>query len=475
MQTSSNKLFGLGLTGLGLLGFSGCGKQSSVPPNFIIILVDDLGSQDVGVYGQKYIETPNIDRLAAEGMIWTNAYSSCPVCSPTRVALLTGKNQARVGFTGHITAIGRHRYPENSRIIPPNDLMDLPHDEVILPRALKPAGYTSISIGKWHVGREGHWPVDLGFDENVGGWTHGSPPSFFYPYVREDSPWNPSIPTLEGGEPGEYLTDRETNEAIKFIKKNKDRQFLVYLPHYAVHTPLEAPHELIDKYEPLVEGTKIDPVYAAMVERVDWNVGRIMQTLEELDLSDNTVVIFTSDNGALKETGGRSVADLSPFRSGKGNLYEGGIRVPLIMRWPGHITPGTVSENPAISEDIYATVVDIAGHRAEPNTPLDGRSLVNDFKGTLSDTTIKVRWYYPHYSPHGNKPGAAIRSGDYKLLEFYDPPLIELYNLRDDIGETNDLSELLPEVKEELLYDLHEWLKNTSAILHTLNPEYKPE
>lgn len=473
MNKYSKNAFGLGITTLGLLSFTSCSEQQSEQPNFLIILVDDLGYTDLGVYGQEYIETPNIDRLAAYGMMWTNAYSSCPVSSPTRVALLTGKNQARVGFTGHITAIGRHRHPKNSRIIPPDDLMDLPHDEVILPRALKPAGYKSISIGKWHVGREGHWPTDMGFDENFGGWTHGSPPDFFYPYERPGSEWNPSIPTIEGGEPGEYLTDRETDEAIKFIRRNKNAPFLVYLPHYAVHTPIQAPQELIDKYEPIVKGTVIDPVYAAMVERVDQNVGRLMGTLDDLDLTDNTVVIFTSDNGSIREWQGRPLSDLSPFREEKGHLYEGGIRVPLIIRWPGHIEPGLVSNNPAISEDIYATIVDIAGGKAQPNSPLDGRSLVNDFDGSRSDTIINLHWYYPHYSPRGNQPGAAIRSGDYKLIEFYDPPVIELYNLREDIGETNNLSESLPDTRDQLLNDLHAWLRSLSPVMHTMNPDYE--
>ena len=225
-----------------LIGVVSCttNKEKSLP-NFVILLIDDLGAMDVGCYGQKYIESPNIDRLASEGMRWRNAYSSCPVCSPTRVAILTGRNPARVHFTGHITAIGRHRYPENGRIIPPQDLMHIPLEETTLAEALKPLGYTSASIGKWHVGEEGYWPLDQGFDINIGGWTHGSPPSHFYPYKDPNKEWNPSIPTLSGGTEGEYLTDRLTDEAMAFIKANKDRPFLVYLPYYAVHTPLEAP------------------------------------------------------------------------------------------------------------------------------------------------------------------------------------------------------------------------------------------
>ncbi len=470
MKTFSITTIGLGLIILGLMGLSSCNDTEPEQPNFLIFLIDDLGSQDVGCYGQEYIRTPNIDCLAEQGMKWTNAYSSCPVCSPTRVAILTGKNGARVHFTGHITRIGRHRHPENSRIIPPDDLMDIPHDEVILPEALKPAGYASISIGKWHVGHEGYWPTNQGFDENIAGWTQGMPPSHFYPYENPDQPWNAAIPTLKGGKPGEYLTDRLTNEAIKFIKKNKNKPFLVYLSHYAVHLPLQAPEKLIEKYKPIIEGTKIDPVYAAMVESVDRNIGRVLETLDELGLSDNTVIIFASDNGALE-----TITDNSPFRRGKGHLYEGGLRVPLIIRWPGHIEPGSINENPTISSDIYATIVDIVGNKAEPGSPIDGRSLVNDFKGETADTNIDLHWYYPHYTPQGNMPGAAIRSGDYKLIEFYDPPKVKLYNLSNDIGETCDLSDSLPEVKEELLDNLHTWLIRMDPIMHTMNPEYKPE
>lgn len=459
----------LGLAFLSFLIMPSCGNKASEQPNFIIFLIDDLGVRDLGCYGQQYIETSNIDRLAEQGIKWTNAYSSCPVCSPTRAALLTGKNQARIHFTGHITRIERHRYPDHSRIIPPDDLMYVPLKEVVLSEALKPAGYVSASIGKWNVGGEGFWPADQGFDVNVAGWTHGMPPDYFYPYENPDEPWNAAIPTLKGGKPGEYLTDRLTDEAIQFIKKNKNKPFLLYLSHYAVHLPLQAPEQLIEKYRPIVEGTGIDPVYAAMVESVDKSVGRVLETIDRLGLTDQTVVIFASDNGALE-----TVTDNSPFRLGKGHLYEGGLRVPFIMRWPGHIGPGSVSDNPVISTDIYATIVDIAGDRAMPGSPLDGRSLVSDFSGGTSNNDIDLYWYYPHYSPKGNHPGAAIRSGDFKLIEFYDPEKVELYDLSNDIGETRDLSDSLPGIKEKLLENLHAWLESMDPIMHTLNPDYDP-
>lgn len=441
-----------------------CDEGIDSPPNFLIILIDDLGSQDLGCYGQQYIQTPNMDALAKQGMRWTNAYSAAPVCSPSRAVLLTGKSTAKVHFTGHITAIGRHRYPEHGRIIPPADLMYLPHKEVLIPEALKPLGYKSISIGKWHVGHEGYFPTDQGFDINIAGWTHGSPPSHFYPY-QSDKEWNASIPTLHGGDEGEYLTDRLTDEAIKFIEENKNNPFLVYLTHYAVHTPLEAPKPLVKKYKTLLKGTKIDPVYAAMVESVDRNLGRLLTRLQELNLDENTVVIFASDNGAVEST-----SDNTPFRKGKGYLYEGGIRVPYIMRWPGHITGGTVSDNLTISQDIFTTIVNIAGANAQMNPSVDGRSLVPDFR--MEEHNPDLYWYYPHYSPQAKSPGAAIRSGAYKLIQFYDPEKVELYNLDDDIGEINDLSETMPEKVKELSAKLENWLDEMGTIRHTMNPEY---
>ena len=464
MSTNKNNIGVFAILGLVLLFIVilvSCDRDNNRSPNFLVILVDDLGARDVGCYGQKLMETPNIDRLASQGMRWTNAYSSCPVCSPTRVALLTGRNQARVHFTGHITSIGRHRHPKNSRIIPPADLMDLPLEEEIIPEALKSSGYVSISIGKWHVGGEGHWPIDMGFDMNIAGWTHGSPPSHFYPYENPRNEWNSAIPTLNGGETGEYLADRLTDEAIKFINDHKDSPFLAYLPYYAVHTPLEAPVDLVEKYRSMLQNTSINPIYAAMVENLDDNVGRLMQVLEDNYLTDNTVLIFTSDNGALE-----SVTDNSPYRRGKGHTYEGGIRIPLIIRWPGHMPPASLSQNLTISEDIFATIVDIAGAGNKPGSIIDGRSLMSDFKG-VTQNDIELHWYYPHYAPQGNMPGAAIRSGSYKLLEFYDPEKVELYNLEKDIGETENLAEQMPEKKAELLDKLHQWLEEVDPVMHT--------
>ena len=452
----------------------GCqaGPQKSTP-NIVLIVVDDLGWKDLGCYGSTYYETPNIDRLAASGVRFTNAYSACPVCSPTRAALLTGKSPAKVGFTGHITAIGRHRYPENGRIIPPQDRMYVPLEEVTIAEALKPAGYKTISIGKWHAGNEEkYYPDRQGFDRNIAGYMHGSPPAYFYPYKDPGKDWNPEIPTLEGGREGEYLTDRLTDEAIEFIEESKPGPFFLYLPYYAVHTPLQAPHELIQKYREKTDRTDSpqgDPVYGAMVERMDFNVGRIMASLEGAGLQENTLFILVSDNGGLS-----SVTSNQPLREGKGYLYEGGIRVPLIISRPGHIKAGVECHAPTISHDLYPTITDFVGG-SEPGEGIEGQSLAAVLKDQGEIEHRELYWYYPHYSPQAQQPSAAVRDGDYKLIHFYDPVKSELYDLAADPGEQDDLAEKMPEKSDEMLQKLEQWLERTGTIRHTLNPDYNKD
>ncbi len=444
------------------------GYAANNPPNIVLILIDDMGWKDLGCYGSGIFETPNIDALAEQGMRFTQAYANCPVCSPSRAALMTGKNPARLQFTGHITAIGRHRHPEQSRIIPPDDNMFVPLDEITIAEALKPAGYVSASIGKWHLGEEKYWPETQGFDQNIAGMTHGSPPDYFYPYKNPAKEWNPSIPTLKGGEPGEYLTDRLTDEAIQFIKQNQQKPFFLYLTHYAVHTPLQAPQSLIEKYEAKLKGKNsgVHPAYAAMVENADRNVGRVMQTLDDLKLSDNTLVIFFSDNG-----GTQVAANNAPLREGKGWLYEGGIRVPLILKWLGQITPGSVCGEPVIGTDLYPTIVNAAGKNAQPGSPLDGKSLIPLWTNQNTLNRDALYWYYPHYSPQAKQPAAAIRQNDYKLIEFYDPPRLELYNLSEDISEKNNLVDSMPQRAKAMHASLNGYLMKVGTKMHTLNPD----
>lgn len=458
------------LSGYALASPLFCTSKKKPPnPNIVLIVVDDLGWRDLGCYGSTFYETPNIDNLAAMGKRFTNAYSSCPVCSPTRAALLTGKSPAKVGFTGHITAIGRHRYPENGRIIPPKDRMYIPLEEITIAEALKPAGYKTISIGKWHVGNEEkYYPTHQGFDKNIAGYKHGSPPAYFYPYKDPDKNWNPEIPTLDGGKEDEYLTDRLTDEAIKFIEGSKSGPFFLYLPYYAVHTPLQAPQNLIKKYQQKlnVDSSQKNAIYGAMVERMDFNVGRIITKLKEAELRENTIVILVSDNGGLA-----LVTNNQPLREGKGFLYEGGIRVPLIISWPGHIKAGSKSDRPTISHDLYPTITDFVTG-SKPAADIEGKSLAPVLLSESDTAERTLYWYYPHYSPQAKQPAAAIRDGQFKLIQFYDPAKVELYDLSNDVGEENNLAETKPDKRDELLNKLDNWLKRSNTIKHTINPNW---
>lgn len=445
-------------------------KTKKQKPNILFILIDDLGWQDLQCYGSEFYETPNIDKLRSEGMMFTNAYSACAVCSPTRASILTGKNPAHLQFTGHITAIGRHRYPEHGRIIPPDDKMYVELNETMIPEALKSLGYTSISIGKWHVGnQEKYFPTHQGFDINIAGYEHGSPPTYWGPYKNPDSDWNPEIKNMKEGKSGEYLTDRLTDEAINFIKANKKNPFFLYLSHYAVHTPLEAPDSLIKKYEKKMKENKSQKsaVYAAMVENMDANVGRLLKEVNQMNLSNNTVVIFYSDNG-----GEQRATNNTPLREGKGFLYEGGIRVPLIIKWPEKVSANSSCDVPVISDDIYPTIMEMFGKGVKPAKDIDGLSLVPLLRGKKSLKREELCWYYPHYSPQAKMPGYAIRKGDYKLIEHYDPEKIELFNLKNDLGESKNLVDFYPEKVKELKQTFDLWLKKMNPVMHSPNPNY---
>lgn len=441
-------------------------------PNILFILIDDLGWSDLGCYGSNFYETPNIDKLSSEGMLFTNAYSASPVCSPTRASILTGKNPANLRFTGHITSIGEHRYPKNGKIIPPKDKMYVALHEIMIPESLSHMGYISASIGKWHVGKEEkYFPTHQGFDINIAGYEHGSPPTHWGPYEK-DLTWNPVIKNLDDRKPGEYLADRLTQETIDFIKNNKERPFFVYLSHYAVHTPLEAPDSLVTKYEKKLtyNSEQKNAKYAAMVENVDYNVGLILQNLDNLGLTENTVVILYSDNG-----GESKATNNFPLKKGKGHLYEGGIRVPLIIKWPKHIIPGSKSDIPVISDDLFPTIIDLIGEGTKKTNNWDGISLSPILLNGNGIERDKLCWYYPQYSPQAKMPGYAIRMGEYKLIEHYDPEKIELYNLEEDIGEKNNLANQLPLVVQKLKLSFKNWLTEMKPIMHMPNPNYEED
>ncbi|WP_372949742.1 sulfatase [Mariniphaga sp.] len=461
-------------------------KKSKIDkPNILFILVDDLGWADLGYNGSKFYETPNIDKLAASGLVFIDAYAASPVCSPSRAAIMTGKYPARLNLTDYIPG-NRHYGPhKNQKLASHPFKLQLDLEEYTLAEAFKDAGYTTFFAGKWHLGEEEKfYPQHQGFDINKGGNSTGHPAGgYFAPYQN---------PQLEDGEDGEYLTDRLTDETIHFIQNNKDQSFFAYLSFYTVHLPLQGKPEKVEKYrnklaqmnysgeEFIKKGETYHKQwqnmthYAAMVESMDENVGRLLQVLEQKKLSENTFVVFTSDNGGMatsNRTDNIPTTNL-PLRAGKGYLYEGGIREPLIFYWPGNIEAGTTTDFPATGTDLYPTLLDVAGIQLYPEQHRDGISLKPLLEGREMDEQ-PLFWHYPHYSGGlGGRPSGAVRVGDYKLIEFFEDNRIELYNLKDDLGEEKDLSEAHPEKAEELKQLLHQWRKDVGAQMPYPNPAY---
>jgi arylsulfatase A-like enzyme len=441
-------------------------------PNFVVVLVDDLGWMDLGCYGSKYYETPNIDRLSASGIKFTNGYAACAVCSPTRAAMMTGRYPARVGITdwirarfqgGAIPADGKNPsgYAGGKRkLLTPRNPLWMELAEVTLAEALKPAGYVSCHIGKWHLGPNAWYPEKQGFNVNIGGCDYGQPPRYHFPYETKRQP---KMPLLDSGEPGEYLTDREGIEAVKFIEQNKDKPFFLYLAHYAVHTPIQAKQELKAKYDAKPKAGQINAAYAAMIESVDDAVGRVLNKLDELKLTEKTVVIFTSDNGGLS-----SVTNNAPLRAGKGHPYEGGIRVPYIVRWPGVTKAGSQCQTPISTVDIFPTVLDMADVPL-PKHDIDGVSLVDILDGENGLKRDGIYWHFPHYRG-GIKPYGIVRAGDYKLLRYYESGDTELYNLKTDLSEANDLAASMPDKVKQLDVMLSKWLIGVGAKIPMPNP-----
>jgi len=462
MPTSMGRAFislGHVVGALALIGTSGFAAETGVTkPNLIFVLVDDMGWTDLGCMGSTFYEAPHIDRLASQGMRFTQAYSACTVCSPTRAAVLTGKYPARLHITDWITG---HVRP-HAKLRVPDWTMYLSPEETTIADALRKAGYATASIGKWHLGGEKFYPDRHGFDLNIGGTDKGSPLSYFAPY---------RIPTLPEGPAGEFLSDRLTTEALTFIERNQDRPFFLYLPHYAVHTPLMAKPEVIEKYKKKIrpDAPHQHPVYAGLVESVDDSVGRIMKKLEALKLSENTILFFTSDNGGLL----RSTSNV-PLRAGKGSAYEGGVRVPLIIRWPGVTRPGSTCDVPVISTDFFPTLLAMAGAKDDSQRAVDGESLVPLLRQSGSLRRDAIYWHYPHYHPGGATPYSAIRRGDFRLIEFFEDNHIELYDLKNDIGEKEDLAAKMPEKAEQLRPRLAAWRNEVGAQLPSSNPDYDP-
>jgi len=436
--------------------------------NFVLILADDLGWADLGCYGSTFHETPHLDKLAAQGMRFTNGYAACHVCSPTRASILTGKYPARLRITDYIPGIGDK---PTQPLLRPKFNQFLPLDEVTLARALKGGGYTSASIGKWHLGGPDYFPEKHGFDIGIGCTDRGSTGSYFFPYLGGKDKKG----AFPDGAKDEYLTDRLALEAEKFIEKHQEKPFFLYVPHYAVHTPLQAKKDLIAKYQAKLKPgqEQRNPSYAAMLQSLDESVGRLVKKLDELKLSERTVFIFTSDNGGLNTLLDPPATSNAPLRLGKGFLYEGGTRVPLIVRWPGQIKAGSTCDVPVCSIDFFPTIMELAGVKGDGRQVPDGVSLVPLLteKGVLKREAIY--WHYPHYHSTGGKPSGAVRQGDWKLIEFYEDGKRELYNLKDDIGEKTDLSGKMPAKTKELGGMLSGWRKAVDAQMPTPNPDYK--
>jgi arylsulfatase A-like enzyme len=425
------------------------------PLNVVVFLIDDLGWTDLGYAGSDLYQTPNLDKLSRQGMRFTNGYSACTVCSPTRAALMTGKYPARLHLTDWIPG---HK-KENAKLDIPDWTQYLAGSEVTLATVLRRAGYRTATIGKWHLGsRPESQPEAHGFDRNVAGTPAGQPPSYFSPY---------KIPTIKDGPKGEYLTDRLAEEAVHFLDENKDRPFFLYLPHFAVHTPLQAKKDQVAEYERKIRpGMRhTNATYAAMVASMDAAVGRVLNRLAELGLEENTILIFTSDNGGLML---RNVTVNVPLRAGKGSTYEGGVRVPLIVRWPGVTSPGSVCREPVITCDYYPTLLEATGLADDAGHKVDGASLVpllRDANATLARDAIY--WHYPHYHPGGATPYGAVRARDWKLVEFFEDNHIELYNLKDDEGEQRDLAATEAERARALREQLHAWRRALGAQMPT--------
>lgn len=430
--------------------FSAAFVKAETPPNIVFLLVDDLGWADVGYQGSKF-KTPNINQLAEQGMVFTDAYAASPVCSPTRASIITGKYPARLKLTSHIPSLGPSwaygRPQGNSEFSVESGIETrnwLPVSEVSIAEALKPLGYTTGFFGKWHLGHEPYHPVRQGFDEQTGVTNFGQPPSYHAPYQRKWKPGPIQIHDLAtDAKPGEYLTDRLTEEACSFISRHKDDSpFLCYLSYYTVHTPLQPRKDLRSKGK-----------YGGMVAALDESVGRILAHLEKEQLDTNSIVVLMSDNGGL--------FDNAPLRSKKGSTYEGGIREPMIVKWPGVTRPGSTCSVPVISTDFFPSFVEMAGGVPTEYPDLDGESFVPLLKGGSSLQRDVLYWHFPHRGPIGLS--GAIRKGSYKLIEQFATGTTELYDLSKDLGETQDLAATMPQKAEELLNDLRAWRKEVGA------------
>jgi len=469
------------------------------PVNVVFFLADDLGWTDLACYGSEFYETPNIDKLASEGMLFSNAYAACPVSSPTRASIQTGKYPAKIGITDWIP--GRYSDPYTKTqmqtqcpVLPSENLLNLSLGELTIAEALKAKGYKTAHIGKWHLAEDSlFYPQNQGYDINIGGFSKGHPGGYFVPYNN---------PYLPDGPAGEYLTDRLGDECVKVLREFKKEPFFISFPFYQVHTPLTGKPDKVRYFQDKARNMGLDTlknvfdenpswkskqpfvsksyrerlvqtnaIYAAMVSSMDDNVGKVIAELKRLNLYENTIIIFASDNGGLS-TSESSPTSNKPLKAGKGHLYEGGIREPLIVFWKGHIPEGKVCNNLVSSVDFYPTILDLLDLPLPKELLVDGVSFMPSLQAQKQDRGA-IFWHYPHYANQGNRPSGAIREGDYKLIEFFDNDEIELYNLRKDIGETHNLINIQKKKAEKMLKKLQEWRISVHAKMPARNLNFK--
>ena len=471
-----NQIFGLSVLSLFILNSCTDSSNDDIQPNIIFILVDDLGWNDLGYTGSKFYESPNIDNLSNYSFQFTNAYSASSVCSPTRASIMTGKHPSRVNITDWIPG----NDPKNKPLLGPQDLDALPHEEITIAEELKSSGYNTFYVGKWHLGSEGSYPEDHGFDINIGGFEKGSPMGGYYPPYKN--------PKLSDGPEGEYLTDRLTDEALGLINnRDSSKPFALFLSYYNVHTPIQANLEYVDYFkeklsvmddnlvrtrdegEALTRLNQTDAEYASMVYAVDENIGKLINDLKDNGLYENSLIIFTSDNGGLSTLRRVAPTSVYPLRAGKGWLYEGGIKIPQLIKLPGNFEKEIVDDI-TVSYDLFPTILDVAGIRNE--NKIDGISLLPRLLEKYQIDRDNIYWHFPHY--HGSlwKPGSAIRSGNWKLIFDYESNRAELYNLVEDPGELNDLSSLKIEIKDKLLEQLEKMKKETNANSVSINEKF---
>ena len=459
------KSIGIGAGALGLGRFAtltpALGKSDLVAkPNFLFILADDLGWSQVSCYGSNFYETPNIDRLAREGMRFTDAYAACPVCSPTRASIMTGKYPARLHLTDFIAG-GKFPYEKYAQ---PEWQKYLLLEEVTIAEVLKTEGYATASFGKWHLSIDKKPPKSLPFNPDKQGFDE-----YFVTY-KPSSKTDPESDT--------HNVEAITQKSLNFMERHKDESFFLYVTHNTIHAPVMGKKKLIEKYKnkPGSDLPQNNPILGAMIEELDNSTGRLLKKLDELKIADKTIVVFFGDNGGLEKD-----AKQTPLRSGKANLYEGGIREPLIVRWPGVVRPGSTCSEPVTSVDFFPTFLEIVGVKGQMKKPIDGVSLVPvlEQSGTLNRPAIY--WHYPHYHSSSIGPCGAVRAGDYKLIEWFDESIcgpgkeFELYNLKKDIGEQNNLAKRMPERVEQLKKMLSNWRNEVNAQMLTPNPSYNPQ